>query len=219
MKIRAIPTLYNDLLFRSRLEAQWAYLLDLCAIRWVYEPQVYTFEDGSRYIPDFYLPAANMWLEIKGAPLSGVDYLKIKNLVHFLGAPVVLLDRNPALGIYDYVGLEQGSDLFIRSERSSELEYTTCDEGTDNYYKHPSLELHLGEVSLSSLVNFTTQAGTPLSDELLREFAKDAKNAFRFSPINENKPHDISLKHPNPKLLGKMELVSNINSIAIPPAD
>ena len=46
----AIPTLYRGLLFRSRLEAQWAHFFDDLDWPWEYEPF-----DLNGYIPDFVL--------------------------------------------------------------------------------------------------------------------------------------------------------------------
>lgn len=44
----AIPTMYNGVQFRSRLEARWAAFFDLCGWRWEYEPF-----DLNGWIPDF----------------------------------------------------------------------------------------------------------------------------------------------------------------------
>ncbi len=48
--IPAIPTKYNGVQFRSRLEARWAAFFDLMAWPWEYEPI-----DLAGYIPDFIL--------------------------------------------------------------------------------------------------------------------------------------------------------------------
>jgi hypothetical protein len=48
--IAAIPTEYNGVRFRSRLEAKWASFFDRCEWRWSYEPN-----DFDGYIPDFLL--------------------------------------------------------------------------------------------------------------------------------------------------------------------
>ena len=48
--IAAIPTLYKDVQFRSRLEAKWAAFFDLLGWPWDYEPF-----DLNGYIPDFIL--------------------------------------------------------------------------------------------------------------------------------------------------------------------
>lgn len=48
MKHAAIPTMYNNVQFRSRLEARWAACFDLLGRRWQYEPI-----DLNGWIPDF----------------------------------------------------------------------------------------------------------------------------------------------------------------------
>jgi hypothetical protein len=62
-----IETEYNGYKFRSRLEARWAYYFDLCKIRWAYEQEGYTLSDGQRYLPDFWLPDCNQFVEVKPA--------------------------------------------------------------------------------------------------------------------------------------------------------
>lgn len=62
---RAIETHYAGCRFRSRLEARWAVVLDAMGLRWQYEPEGFELDGGVRYLPDFYLPDREMWLEIK----------------------------------------------------------------------------------------------------------------------------------------------------------
>lgn len=64
-QIKAIDTEYKGYLFRSRLEARYAVFLDGIGEEWQYEIQGYELESG-RYLPDFFLPRLNCWLEIKG---------------------------------------------------------------------------------------------------------------------------------------------------------
>lgn len=56
MTITALPTTYAGTTFRSRLEADWAATLDDRNINWDYEPEGYLLTDGTKYLPDFYLP-------------------------------------------------------------------------------------------------------------------------------------------------------------------
>lgn len=63
--IPALETSYAGCRFRSRLEARWAVFMDRLRIQWMYEPQGYVI-DGKPYLPDFYLPAQDLFLEIKG---------------------------------------------------------------------------------------------------------------------------------------------------------
>lgn len=62
--LHAIDTSYKGYLFRSRLEARWAVFLDRMGVRWEYEKEGYNL-DGDYYLPDFWLPDWNCWLEIK----------------------------------------------------------------------------------------------------------------------------------------------------------
>jgi hypothetical protein len=103
--IRAIPTSYNGTKFRSRLEADWAANLDSCPLPWEYEPEGYQLSDGAYYSPDFYLPSAKAWLEVKGAHMQRVS--KVEQFAADLwaesgaeraseaNAPMVLLGTEP----------------------------------------------------------------------------------------------------------------------------
>ena len=51
--IKPIETEYNGYRFRSRLEARWAVFFDALGIKYEYEPEGYTLEDGTKYLPDF----------------------------------------------------------------------------------------------------------------------------------------------------------------------
>ena len=62
-----IQTEYKSYLFRSRLEARWALYFDLCGIKWQYEAEGFTLSDGQRYLPDFWLPDYNQFVEVKPA--------------------------------------------------------------------------------------------------------------------------------------------------------
>ncbi len=59
--IKAIPTMYNEVQFRSRLEATWAAFFDLCEWEWDYEPI-----DLNGWIPDFILHGNDdVYIEVK----------------------------------------------------------------------------------------------------------------------------------------------------------
>jgi hypothetical protein len=67
MTIGVIETIYGGCRFRSRLEARWAVFFDKLGIEWKYETEGYEV-NGNRYLPDFYLPKSNDWVEVKGDP-------------------------------------------------------------------------------------------------------------------------------------------------------
>ena len=62
MNIKAIPTKYKGIQFRSRLEAKWAAFFDLMEWKWQYEPC-----DFNGWIPDFAIYGNNetVYVEVK----------------------------------------------------------------------------------------------------------------------------------------------------------
>lgn len=80
--IKAIETEYNGYRFRSRLEARWAVFFDQAGITYEYEPEGFELEDGTRYLPDFYLPWFHCYVEIK--PLETEAFERGKECVNKL---------------------------------------------------------------------------------------------------------------------------------------
>ena len=70
MSIKAIETTYNGYRFRSRLEARWAVFFDAVGMPYEYEPEGFVLDDGTTYLPDFYLPWFNAYVEIKRKNMS-----------------------------------------------------------------------------------------------------------------------------------------------------
>jgi hypothetical protein len=58
-------TSYKNIKFRSTWEANFAKWCDGSGIKWQYEPKAFNLGE-STYRPDFYLPAFDCWIEIKG---------------------------------------------------------------------------------------------------------------------------------------------------------
>lgn len=88
-QIKAIQTEYKGYKFRSRLEARWAVFFDAAGIKWEYEPQGFECEDGTRYLPDFYLPDYDWYAEVK-APRSGAVE-EIEKACKFVGSKIKVL--------------------------------------------------------------------------------------------------------------------------------
>ncbi len=66
--VKALPTTYAGVEFRSRIEARWALFFDKLGVAWTYEREGYELPSGN-YLPDFWLPDVNdgCWFEVKGA--------------------------------------------------------------------------------------------------------------------------------------------------------
>lgn len=99
--IKPIETIYAGSRFRSRLEARWAVFFNWLKIRYVYEPQGYELSDGTKYLPDFYLPDSDTFFEVKGV-LTGEDEKKIQQFREDSGKPVVIGYDNIRFDATDY---------------------------------------------------------------------------------------------------------------------
>jgi hypothetical protein len=65
--LKSIPTTYNGIRFRSRLEARWAYFFDLIGWKWEYEPY-----DLNGWLPDFVIHGnEDILVEVK--PIDDID--------------------------------------------------------------------------------------------------------------------------------------------------
>jgi len=88
-EIKPIPTKYNGVQFRSRLEARWAVFFDQLGVDWYYEYEGFQLT-GEWYVPDFWLPNVyyrggehgssqkGIWLEIKPESYLGTEHPQLK---------------------------------------------------------------------------------------------------------------------------------------------
>lgn len=81
----------KKIFMRSGYELMVAEILDRKNIEWLYEPYVIRFDEQTAYIPDFYIPSQNRWLEPKG-DYTEEDKLKLQ-LFRGLGNSVILLKQ------------------------------------------------------------------------------------------------------------------------------
>lgn len=71
MNIKAIPTTYRGIRFRSRLEATWAAFFDECRWEWEYEPL-----DLNGWMPDFILTPGKQQFLVEVKPITALDWLQ-----------------------------------------------------------------------------------------------------------------------------------------------
>jgi hypothetical protein len=130
--IRAIETEYNGYRFRSRLEARWAIFFRAINLDYEYELEGFQMDD-IRYLPDFYIPSIDRWLEIKGQPLSIPEikkceefcYRKGKDDIKFsilIGAPQPVMYQDEGtgqhlLGVMEYTWEWTTSKLYPENTR------------------------------------------------------------------------------------------------------
>lgn len=110
LTIKPIETRYKGYRFRSRLEARWAVYLDAVGLRYEYEPEGFTLENGERYLPDFWLPDVNSWAEVKPTVLTPEELVRCAFLVRGTGYQCVLLVGSPEAKAYER--LEMGEEAW-----------------------------------------------------------------------------------------------------------
>ncbi len=76
--MKNIPTIYNDIQFRSRLEARWACFFDLMNWEWEYEPF-----DLDGWFPDFLITSQNRQLKtlIEVKPIDTFDFETTRKMI------------------------------------------------------------------------------------------------------------------------------------------
>lgn len=141
--IKAIETWHNGRLYRSRLEARWAVFLEVLREPFEYETEGFELQPVPQkdediltdpsclwidqplfYVPDFWLPKANQWVEIKPSNGKwGYDDLaleKVRRIEYQTGYQAVVLCGTPGLSngdIWDpYQGYVSGDCAYIWCE-------------------------------------------------------------------------------------------------------
>lgn len=110
--IRAITTRYAGCAFRSRLEARWAVYFDHLDIKWDYEPEGFELGNGLRYLPDFWLPEFQLWVEIKPVTIDAMAGEKARRLAHENHAVLILCGQ-------PHAGAEFCGQLFCWDSKES----------------------------------------------------------------------------------------------------
>lgn len=93
--MKAIETRYQGCRFRSRLEARWAVFMDHAGIRWEYEKEGFDLDDAGPYLPDFWLPSHECWLEVKPAEPNDAEQRKLLALMQFTKRDVYCVYGSP----------------------------------------------------------------------------------------------------------------------------
>jgi hypothetical protein len=91
----SIPTWYEGVRYRSKLEADCARFFDTHRIAYAFEPEGFQF-DGICYLPDFWLPRLKTFVEVKGC-LDGSDEAKLQALAKYCADPYDWEDTRPLL--------------------------------------------------------------------------------------------------------------------------
>lgn len=92
--MKSIPTTYKGIKFRSRTEARWAVFLEVLKIKFDYESDGFDL-DGLFYLPDFWLPKQEIWLEIKPVAPDSTEQEKAFRLANHTKKNVFIQTGNP----------------------------------------------------------------------------------------------------------------------------
>ena len=117
--MKAIPTIFKKIKFRSRTEARWAVFFENMKWNWEYEPQGYVLPRNIAYLPDFkvVLPdGVTLYAEVKAFEfddLGDEQIRKARLLASETKATVVLLPGTPECRIYNAVTANSADNTFI----------------------------------------------------------------------------------------------------------
>lgn len=119
IQIKAIPTYYNGQWYRSRTEAQWAVFFDFLGIKYIYEKEGFDLRGielkGVWYLPDFWIPALDCWIEIKGEKPTDEAQKKAAMLCAGSHKTVAILAGRPweyEGTLYTYLPYEKANEVF-----------------------------------------------------------------------------------------------------------
>ena len=98
--IKAIKTQYKGQYYRSRTEARWAVFFDYLQLEFKYEPEGYDLGKDGWYLPDFYIPSLDCFIEIKPdvpvegreSPTEALAAHTGKSVYTFYGSPQLPID-------------------------------------------------------------------------------------------------------------------------------
>ncbi len=130
---RAIETHYRGFRFRSRLEARWAVFMDALEVRWCYETEGYVLDRGDCYLPDFYLPTLNCYLEIKGDKPTAAQCDKTSRFACEIGKRVYLFygemaDQIPANPYDSHIAADSAICFFTDGSQDTGYLWCECDQ-------------------------------------------------------------------------------------------
>jgi len=147
--IKPLETEYNSHKFRSRTEARYAVLFHELGVKYDYELEGFNL-DGDWYLPDFWLPEFQCWIEVKGDAPSAEEIGKCQRLAQatnklvylFYGTPWYDLDPDEENGIlFDSQGQFPAQFIWMRCLSCGHL-------GIGNIVVIPFSDMTTGQVSI-----------------------------------------------------------------------
>jgi len=128
--MKAIDTIYNGYKFRSRLEARWAVFFDELEIKYKYEVEGFDLGDAGWYLPDFWLPEIEAWIEVKPIPnhIGNTDEdNKARALRDETGFPVLICGGAPKESWHRFYGYWENKGILESCESYATFQSSWCD--------------------------------------------------------------------------------------------
>jgi hypothetical protein len=189
MTIKAIETKYKGYRFRSRLEARWAICFDELGVKWEYEPQGFDLGEAGWYLPDFWLPAQQCWIEIKPlAPLISEE-TKAQALAEATGRWVDIISGTP--GEQDVYGYRHYPYWQRKSMKERKVEIGLCNDCENLTFQSPCNLLewtHMGHCYNCGGLTYIENLGYPTDpypDSITIAF--EAARAARFDDVGHGR--------------------------------
>lgn len=210
--IKPIETIYNGYYFRSRLEARWAVFFDTLGIQYEYEPEGFKLSDGTMYLPDFYLPAFNYYVEIKGFNKHlRKDLDKVENFVSEIKKSVAILSKIPysknAEGMYWFPVIHYQSAYHNYTNKCYFL--FMCDDEKayieDGFYVGHNKYWSWFTTNVANADALAYKSIQAISGEELNDKDCDIRIAFDFSKINKAllKARQARFEHGEKPIIGE----------------
>lgn len=99
MNPKPIPTRFRGNVFRSRLEARWAVFFHHFDLQYTYEAEGYQLKTGW-YLPDFWIPEWNTFVEIKPVEATDAEIEKANSLHLESDQTVLIVQGQPWIDEY-----------------------------------------------------------------------------------------------------------------------
>jgi hypothetical protein len=93
---------YKGAPLRSSYELRVAQAFDVLGMRWVYEPKRFDLNGVGTYLPDFYLPDEEMYVEVKGyyGPKSAITMSRMLDVHPEVAVAILQRPQIEALEMY-----------------------------------------------------------------------------------------------------------------------
>ena len=162
---KPIETDYKEYRFRSRLEARWAVFFDSYGIQHDNELDSFELSNGQWYLPEFYLPELNVYVDVKpNKNFQLGDLKKIEEFALIDGNNLLLIIGKPA-SEYMVLFNNKKCSVSLLDEYIAENEFGLSEEEIVAEYIDNAIEI--------SLVEFNRD---PLNNNLLLTYKKRCPN-------------------------------------------